>query len=61
MFHIIPKFLFLIQLTIPLKSHHKDLGIAVSDDLQWHLHHNYILDKSYKILGMIRRAFGKSN
>ena len=46
---------------INLKSHHKDLGIVVSDDLQWHLHHNYILDKSYKILGMIRRAFGKSN
>ena len=37
------------------------LGIVVSDDLQWHLHHNHILDKSYKILGMIRRAFGKSN
>ena len=47
--------------TINLKSHHKDLGIVVSDDLQWHLHHNHILDKSYKILGMIRRAFGKSN
>ena len=46
---------------INLKSHHKDLGIVVSDDLQWHLHHNYILDKSYKILGMIRRTFGKSN
>ena len=46
---------------INLKSHHKDLGIVVSDDLQWHLHHNHILDKSYKILGMIRRAFGKSN
>ena len=23
---------------INLKSHHKDLGIFVSDDLQWHLH-----------------------
>ena len=46
---------------INLKSHHKDLGIVVSDDLQWHLHHNHILDKSYKILGMIRRTFGKSN
>ena len=34
---------------INLKSHHKDLGIVVSDDLQWHLHHNHILDKSYKI------------
>ena len=44
---------------INLKSHHKDLGIVVNDDLQWHLHHNYILDTSYKILGMIWRAFGQ--
>ena len=32
-----------------VNSHHKDLGIVVSDDLQWHLQHKYILDKSYKM------------
>ena len=43
-------------------SYHKDLGIVVSDDLQWHLHHKYILDKSYKMLGVIRRtAFSRFN
>ena len=39
------------------------MGIAVSDDLQWHLHHKYILDKSYKMLGVIscRQAFSRFN
>ena len=46
---------------IDLKCHHKEWGIVISDDLQWHLHHNYVLDKSYKTLGMIRQAFGQSN
>ena len=37
------------------------MGIVVSDDLQWHLHHSYILDKSYKTLGVIRQAFSRFN
>ena len=36
-------------------SSHKDLGVIVSTDLQWHHHHDHILGKAYKTLGIIRR------
>ena len=28
---------------------HKDLGVIVSDNLNWNLHHNAILSKAYMI------------
>ena len=40
-------------------SYHEDLGIVVIDDLQWYLHHKYIL--SYKMFGVIRRVFSRFN
>ena len=42
-------------------SSHKDLGVIVSSDLQWHQHHDHILGKAYKTLGIIRRTFSHSN
>ena len=46
---------------INLPSSHKDLGVIVSSDLQWHHHHDHILGIAYKILGIIKRTFSRSN
>ena len=43
------------------QSSHKDLGVIISTDLQWHHHHDNILSKAYKIFGIIRRTFSQSN
>ena len=40
---------------------HKDLGVIICTDLQWHHHHDYILGKAYKMFGIIRRTFSQSN
>ena len=40
---------------------HKDLGVIISTDLQWHHHHDYVLGKAYKIFDIIRRTFSQSN
>ena len=39
---------------------HKDLGVLISDNLNWNEHHDYILKKAYKTLGLVRRTFCKT-
>jgi len=43
--------------TVISKQHHKDLGVTLSVNLEWSTHHDIILSKAYKILGLIRRTF----
>ena len=43
------------------KTIHPDLGVVVSSDLQWKSHYLFILPKSYKILGLLRRVFSSVN
>ena len=38
---------------------HKDLGVIICTDLQWHHHHDYILGKAYKMFGIIRHTFSQ--
>ena len=47
------------NLIINSESFHKDLGVIISGDLQWNRHHDYVLDKAYKILDVIRRTFSQ--
>ena len=42
---------------VAIKTSHTDLGIIVTSDLQWKSHHLYIISKSYKFLGLLRRVF----
>ena len=44
---------------VATKTIHPDLGVVVSSDLQWKSH--FILPKSYKILGLLRRVFSSVN
>ena len=46
---------------VATKTIHPDLGVAVSSDLQWKSHYLFILPKSYKILGLLRRVFSSVN
>jgi len=39
------------------KQCHKDLGVTLSVNLEWTTHHDIILSKVYKTLGLIRRIF----
>jgi len=43
--------------TINSSHSHKDLGVWISDNLTWDIHHDYILKKAYKTLGLVRRTF----
>ena len=36
---------------------HKDLGVIISDNLNWNTHHDAILGKAYRTLGLVRRTF----
>jgi len=36
---------------------HKDLGIIINDNLNWNDHHDIILNKAYRTLGLVRRTF----
>ena len=46
----------------PINSNHshKDLGIIINDSLNWNFHHDAILGKAYRTLGLIRRTFNKT-
>ena len=46
--------------TIPSLPEHKDLGVLISNNLEWGPHLDYILTKAYKTLGLIRRTFSQS-
>ena len=35
---------------------HRDLGV-ISDNLNWNIHHDAILAKAYRTLGLVRRTF----
>ena len=39
---------------------HKDLGVIVSDNLNWNLHHDVILSKAYRTLGLVRRSLSST-
>ena len=39
---------------------HKDLGIIINDNLNWNTHHDAILSRAYRTLGLIRRTFSKT-
>ena len=39
------------------KAQHKDLGIILTNDLNWSPHYNSIINQFYKILGLVRRTF----
>ena len=39
---------------------HKDLGVIVSDNLNWNIHHDAILSKAYRTLGLVRRTFSST-
>ena len=41
-------------------SHHKDLGIFFTDDLNWSSHYSFIFSQSYKTLGFLCRTFTRS-
>ena len=46
----------------PIKTLHlqKDLGIMIGDDFNWEKHHDYILKRAYKTLGLVRRTFSNT-
>ena len=43
--------------TFAYKDTYKDLGVVVSSDLSWSAHHNLIVTRAYKELGLLRRTF----
>jgi len=45
---------------LPVTSH-KDLGVIFSSDLKWNHHYEYIIAKSFKILGLLRRYLSSNN
>ena len=36
------------------------IGVTLSDNLEWKTHHDIILSKAYKTLGLVRRTFSSS-
>ena len=38
---------------IPTRSTQSDLGVLICDNVQWSDHHNNILSKAYKMLGLV--------
>ena len=48
---------FLGDNIIPTRLIQNDLGVAICDNLHWSEHHNNILSKAYKMLGLVRCTF----
>lgn len=48
---------YLDNIKIDGKDTIKDLGILITTDLTWTTHHNQIVSKAYRVLGLIRRSF----
>ena len=42
---------------ITTTHNHKDLGIIISCNLNWNLHHDTILRKAYRTLGLVQRTY----
>ena len=49
-----------VKLEQSISHLHEDLGVMISDDLNWDKHHDYILKKAYKTLELVRRTFSKT-
>ena len=48
---------FLGDNIIPTRSIQNNLGVAICDNLHWSEHHNNILFKAYKMLGLVSCTF----
>ena len=46
---------------VSCKESTKDLGILITNSLNWSLHYNHIIAKSYRMLGLLRRTFSTNN
>ena len=44
---------------ISTTHNHIDLGIVINDKLNWNVHHDAVLNKVYRTLGLIRRTFSR--
>ena len=44
------------QKILDYTSSELDLGILINERLDWHEHHDYLLKKSYQMLGMTKRT-----
>ena len=45
---------------VQIKSTPRDLGVVMSENLQWSEHYQSMLAKAYKLLGLIRRVFAST-
>jgi len=45
---------------ISTSHNHKDLGVIINDNLDWNIHHDAILSRAYRTLGLIQRTFSRT-
>ena len=46
---------------IELKESTRDLGIQITNNLNWSPHHNHVIAKCYRMLGLLRCTFSTNN
>ena len=51
---------FLNNQPLAQRASQHGLGVIISDDLSWSLHHSSIVSKAFKTLRLIQRTFGSS-